>query len=157
MRAGVFRSRTYFLSGFVLGRSRAVLRFISQATPLMQKKKIIVMGFMAGCPIAGVVWQHIHYIVGLQRLGYDVYYIEDSARLPYDPVAYEVNESYRYAAKLMDTLSREFGFEGKWAYCARYMKKPECVGMSLQKVRELFLLTLIFATPLLPITLRSMG
>ena len=69
----------------------------------MQKKKIIVMGFMAGCPIAGVLWQHIHYIVGLQRLGYDVYYIEDSARLPYDPVAYEVNESYRYAAKLMDT------------------------------------------------------
>lgn len=104
----------------------------------MQKKKIIVMGFMAGCPIAGVLWQHIHYIVGLQRLGYDVYYIEDSARLPYDPVAYEVNESYRYAAKLMDTLSREFGFEGKWAYCARYMKKPECVGMSLQKVRELY-------------------
>ncbi len=104
----------------------------------MQKKKIIVMGFMAGCPIAGVVWQHIHYIVGLQRLGHEVYYIEDSARLPYDPVAYEVNESYRYAAKILKQLASEFGFEGRWAYCARYLKTPECAGLSLERVRELY-------------------
>lgn len=104
----------------------------------MKKKKIIVMGFMAGCPIAGVVWQHVHYIVGLQRLGHEVYYIEDSARLPYDPVAYEVNESYRYAAKVLDDLGREFGFEGRWAYCARYLRTPECAGMSLERVRELY-------------------
>ena len=104
----------------------------------MQKKKIIVMGFMAGCPIAGVVWQHIHYIVGLQRLGHEVYYIEDSARLPYDPVAYEVNESYRYAAKILQKLAREFGFEDRWAYCARYLKTPECAGLPLERVRELY-------------------
>lgn len=105
----------------------------------MQKKKIIVMGFMAGCPIAGVVWQHVHYIVGLQRLGHEVYYIEDSARLPYDPVAYEVNESYRYAAKILKQLATEFGFEGRWAYCARYLKTPECAGLSLSRIRELYL------------------
>ncbi|MEI6715130.1 MAG: hypothetical protein WCO60_15325 [Verrucomicrobiota bacterium] len=104
----------------------------------MQKKKIIVMGFMAGCPIAGVVWQHIHYIVGLQRLGHEVYYIEDSARLPYDPVAYEVNESYKYAAKILKKLSAEFGFEERWAFCARYLKTPECVGMPLSRVQELY-------------------
>ena len=104
----------------------------------MQKKKIIVMGFMAGCPIAGVVWQHIHYIVGLQRLGHEVYYIEDSARLPYDPVAYEVNESYRYAAKILQKLAAEFGFEDRWAYCARYLKAPECAGLPLERVRALY-------------------
>ena len=47
---------------------------------MSSRKRIVVMGFMAGCPIAGVVWQHIHYIVGLQRLGHEVYYIEDSAQ-----------------------------------------------------------------------------
>ena len=46
----------------------------------MKRKRIVVVGFMAGIPIAGVVWQHLHYIVGLQRLGHDVYYCEDSAR-----------------------------------------------------------------------------
>ena len=29
-------------------------------------KKIVVMGFMGSMPIAGVIWQHVHYIVGLQ-------------------------------------------------------------------------------------------
>ena len=35
----------------------------------MKRKKIVVMGFTAGVPIAGVIWQHVHYIAGLQRLG----------------------------------------------------------------------------------------
>ncbi len=63
----------------------------------MTRKRIVVMGFMASVPIAGVVWQHLHYIVGLQRLGHEVYYIEDSARLPYNPVTFEVTNDYHSA------------------------------------------------------------
>jgi hypothetical protein len=51
----------------------------------MKRKRIVVMGFMGSCPIAGVIWQHVHYIVGLQRLGHEVYYIEDSAAFPTTP------------------------------------------------------------------------
>ena len=60
----------------------------------MNRKRIVVMGFMAGIPISGVVWQHLHYIVGLQRLGHEVWYLEDSARLPYNPVTGEVSNDY---------------------------------------------------------------
>ncbi len=104
----------------------------------MKRKKIVVMGFMAGCPIAGVVWQHIHYIVGLQRLGHDVYYIEDSARYAYNPVTYELNEDYRYAAETLEKLSRQFGFEGRWSYCARYLSEPQTAGLPLSRIRELY-------------------
>src|SRR5260370_41611584 len=62
----------------------------------MKRKRIVVMGFMGSMPIAGVIWQHIHYIVGLQRLGHDVYYIEDSARLPYNPETFEVTNEFDY-------------------------------------------------------------
>ena len=31
----------------------------------MNRKRVVVMGFMASCPITGVVWQHIHHIIGL--------------------------------------------------------------------------------------------
>ena len=48
----------------------------------MKRKKIVVLGFMANCPIAGVIWQHIHYIVGLQRLGHEVYYVEEHLAHP---------------------------------------------------------------------------
>jgi hypothetical protein len=104
----------------------------------MDKKRIVVMGFAAGCPIAGVVWQHIHYIVGLMRLGHDVYYIEDSARLPYNPVTYEVTDDYSYAAGILDKLAKEYGFEGRWSYCARYLPDSPCAGLPLSRVRELY-------------------
>src|SRR5438128_8394765 len=77
----------------------------------MKRKRIVVMGFMGSMTIAGVVWQHIHYVVGLQRLGHDVYYIEDSARLPYNPETFEVTDEFDYAAKVLTLLARDFDFK----------------------------------------------
>ena len=74
---------------------------------MMKRKRIVVMGFMGSMPIAGVVWQHIHYVVGLQRLGHDVYFIEDSARLPYNPETFEVTDEFDYAAKVLARLARD--------------------------------------------------
>jgi hypothetical protein len=84
----------------------------------MKRKRIVVMGFMGSMPIAGVIWQHIHYVVGLQRLGHDVFYIEDSARLPYNPETFEVTD--------------------RWAYCARYLRSTPTAGLSLKKIRQLY-------------------
>jgi hypothetical protein len=104
----------------------------------MKRKRIVVMGFMGSCPIAGVIWQHIHYVVGLQRLGHDVYYIEDSARLPYNPETFEVNNEFDYAARLLNRLSREFGFQNRWAFCARYLPGNPTAGLPLRRIRQLY-------------------
>ena len=104
----------------------------------MKRKRILVIGFMGSCPIAGVIWQHVHYIVGLQRLGHDVYYIEDSARLPYNPETFEVNNEFDYAARLLERLAREFEFKNRWAFCARYLRGQPTAGLSLNRVRQLY-------------------
>jgi hypothetical protein len=104
----------------------------------MKRKRIVVMGFMGGMPIAGVIWQHVHYIVGLQRLGHEVYYIEDSARIPYNPETFEVNVEFDYAAKILSRLADEFSFQDRWSYCARYLKETPTAGLSLKKIRELY-------------------
>ena len=104
----------------------------------MKRKRIVVMGFMGGMPIAGVIWQHIHYIVGLQRLGHEVYYIEDSARIPYNPETFEVNVEFDYATKILGRLADEFSFQDRWSYCARYLKETPTAGLSLKKIRELY-------------------
>src|ERR1700730_792404 len=104
----------------------------------MKSKRIVVMGFMGSMPIAGVIWQHIHYIVGLQRLGHRVYYIEDSARLPYNPETFEVGEEFDYAASVLKRLSREFNFHENWGFCARYRRDLPTAGLSLGKIRELY-------------------
>jgi hypothetical protein len=104
----------------------------------MKRKRIVVMGFMGSMPIAGVIWQHIHYVVGLQRLGCDVYYIEDSARLPYNPQTFEVNNEFDYAAQVLDRLAQEFGFRNRWGFCARYLPRTPTAGLPLKKIRQLY-------------------
>jgi hypothetical protein len=104
----------------------------------MKRKRIVVMGFMGSCPIAGVIWQHIHYIVGLQRLGHEVYYVEDSARLPYNPATFEVSNDFNYAAKLLARLADEFEFKNRWAFCARYLPNFPTTGLPLQRIRQLY-------------------
>ena len=104
----------------------------------MKSKRIVVMGFMGSMPIAGVIWQHIHYLVGLQRLGHEVYYIEDSARLPYNPETFEINNEFDYAARLLTRVAHEFGLERRWSFCARYLKGQPTAGLSLNRIRRLY-------------------
>ena len=44
-----------------------------------RKGKIIVSGILFWYPLAGVTFQFLHYLIGLRQLGFDPYYIEDSA------------------------------------------------------------------------------
>jgi hypothetical protein len=104
----------------------------------MKRKRIVVMGFMGGIPIAGVIWQHIHYIVGLQRLGHDVYYIEDSARIPYNAQTFDTSNDYTYAAQVLAQLAHEFGFENRWAFCARYLPEKPTAGLRLPRIQQLY-------------------
>jgi hypothetical protein len=103
----------------------------------MKRKRIVVMGFMGSIPIAGVVWQHVHYIVGLQRLGHEVYYIEDSARLAYNPLTFETGSDYSFAASLLDRLARRFDFVDRWAFCARFLPEHPTAGLSAAKSLEI--------------------
>jgi hypothetical protein len=104
----------------------------------MKRKKIVVMGFTAGVPIAGVIWQHVHYIVGLQRLGHEVYYVEDSARYPYNPITFEQTEDYTYAAQILQKLATQFGFEGRWSYCARFLPDHPTAGLPKSHIVQLY-------------------
>lgn len=49
--------------------------------------RIIVLGYIVRGPLGGLVWHHLQYVLGLARLGHDVYFVEDSDDYPgcYDP------------------------------------------------------------------------
>jgi hypothetical protein len=42
---------------------------------LSKRGTILVLHFVGQMPLAGIAWQAMHYLVGLERLGYDVWYI----------------------------------------------------------------------------------
>ena len=98
------------------------------------KKKIVVMGFMLRCPIAGVTWQCLHYIVGLQRLGFDVYYLEDAARLLYDAETVKATENAAHVVRFAQKLSDRYGF--KWGLRSSFQNPPETFGCERRVFEE---------------------
>jgi hypothetical protein len=63
--------------------------------------RIAVTGLAATFPYGGVFWDYLQYPLGLQRLGHDVLYIEDTGKWCYDPTAATfVEDGERNAALL---------------------------------------------------------
>ncbi len=69
-------------------------------------------------PVGGVIWQTIHYLVGLKRLGFDVYYVEDHGMPPsMFTDAVDLDGSEKAAAFIARTLGR-FDLGARWSYHA---------------------------------------
>ncbi|HET6794231.1 MAG TPA: hypothetical protein VFH45_07310 [Acidimicrobiales bacterium] len=80
--------------------------------------RILLLGYIVGYPLGGMTWHTLHYVLGLARLGHDVWMVEDSDDWPhlYDPVARsEVDYPDRGLAYVADVFER-YGLDGRWAY-----------------------------------------
>lgn len=92
--------------------------------------RIIVSGLIARYPLGmgGMTWHYLQYVLGLARLGHDVYFVEDTGDWPYDParggVISDCTSGVRYLA---DVMAR-YGLADRWAY--RFRDRDEWFGMS---------------------------
>lgn len=98
------------------------------AYPPPTRGRIVVWGLLAGYPFGGMTWQALHYIVGLRRLGFDVWYVEDSSRAVLDPVRYWPSTSeYEANVKFLAEQMAAVGLADRWIF-----RPPEeqafCVG-----------------------------
>ena len=67
------------------------------ASPL----RIIVTGLVGLYPVGGVAWDYLQYVIGLARLGHDVYYHEDTWSWPYHPVERQPTADGAYSARFL--------------------------------------------------------
>src|SRR4051794_34538359 len=106
---------------------------------ILHRKKIVLLGMMTKMPVAGVVWQTVHYLEGLRRLGYDVYYIEDNGHHPSSMLTSHPNDDRaRKAADFISGMMRRFGFgDDHWAFHALYLD-GQVYGLSDSQLRELY-------------------
>ena len=63
--------------------------------------KAIVTGMIATYPVGGVVWDYAQYALGLENLGFEVYYLEDTGWQTYDPVRGAYGEDYTYGVHFL--------------------------------------------------------
>jgi hypothetical protein len=80
----------------------------------------IVTGMIATYPVGGVAWDYGQYALGLERLGFDVVYLEDTGWQCYDPrvECYVEDPSYglEFLQRALDQLSPTLG--NRWHFRA---------------------------------------
>lgn len=105
--------------------------------PDKPKGKIIVFGILFWYPLAGVTYQFLHYLLGLRRLGYDAYYIEDSGRWIYDPRINDMSPDAGGNVAAVAPVLEQHGFADRWAFRGTY-PEGKCYGMTSAQVDALY-------------------
>src|SRR5436305_1069350 len=79
------------------------LRFAISARAIMEtnRMKAIVTGMIGSYPVGGVLWDYGQYALGLERLGFEVFYLEDTGWQIYDPRQGEYGEDCSYAVEFL--------------------------------------------------------
>jgi hypothetical protein len=98
--------------------------------------RLVVLGMMGRMPLAGVVWQVLHYLEGFRRLGFDVYYVEDTGAWPYNPEQNTIAADSSYSIGLLHSVMATYGFSDRWAY--RDVMRGCAFGLSETQIRQLF-------------------
>lgn len=101
----------------------------------MKKLKIIVGGYIGLYPTGGVTWDYIQYVLGLQLLGHDVYYVEDTNQYSRFQTAGKAWDDASYSICYLRETMAHFGLQHRWAY--RDVASNECYGLSLSRLNEI--------------------
>jgi GT2 family glycosyltransferase len=102
-----------------------------------KRRKVVVLGMMTKMPVAGVVWQTMHYVLGLERLGYEAYYVETHARTPSMLMRREDDDSSLIAANFIARTMGRFDLGDRWAFRALH-DDGRCYGMSERELDRLY-------------------
>jgi hypothetical protein len=100
-----------------------------------QKLRIIVGGLVGQYPLGGVAWDYFHYALGLEQLGHDVYYHEDTWVWPFDPILRYPTDKPDYTLKFLQDFfaTHSPGLKDKWHYVLLHGKH---FGMSAEAFAE---------------------
>lgn len=101
-----------------------------------QPARVVVLGIAGRTPFAGVAWQVLHYLEGFRRLGYDVYYVEDTGDWPYDAERNTVTDDCSFPVRYIARLMSWCGLSGRWLY--RSGVDGQVFGLSESQASRLF-------------------
>jgi hypothetical protein len=63
--------------------------------------KAVVTGMIGTFPVGGVAWDYGQYALGLERLGFEVYYLEDTGWHAYDPRSRRYGDDCEYGVEFL--------------------------------------------------------
>src|SRR5436309_9921813 len=85
---------------------------------MTSRLRVVVTGLAGLYPVGGVAWDYLQYVIGLARLGHDVYYHEDTWSWPYHPIENRHTPEGTYSARYIGDFFARYAPElcGRWHY-----------------------------------------
>jgi hypothetical protein len=80
--------------------------------------RIVLGSYMVRYPLGGMMSWVLQYIVGFQRLGHDIWFVE-KAGYPdscFDPVRNVMSDDWTYGASVLNELLRRFDLHERWCF-----------------------------------------
>ena len=107
---------------------------------------------MGRCPFGGQTWLYLNWLRGLQKLGHEVWYVEDDTVWPYHPEQNAITDDCSYAVRHVRSCLERIGLGERWAFRLAD-REGACWGLSESELNELFracdaLLNIVGATDL---------
>jgi len=99
--------------------------------------RIIVGSYMVRYPLGGMMSWVLQYLVGFQRLGHEVYFVEKSSysNACYNPVSDVMSDDCSYGTAVVDALLARFDLQQRWCFVD---EKRQYHGLSRAQVEEVF-------------------
>ncbi len=99
-------------------------------------KKIVLLGIMSRMPVGGLVWGTMQYLAGFQRLGYEVYYVEEHGSTPRMFIRRKGDDGWARAAAFVAGVMRRIDLGDRWAFHA--LHDGRYFGLSQGQLHELY-------------------
>ena len=84
---------------------------------MKSRLRIVVAGLIGQYPLGGVSWDYFQYVLGLHRLGHDVYYLEDTGFWPYNPSENGLSATgCDFNIQYIQTIFKAHDLEDRWMF-----------------------------------------
>jgi hypothetical protein len=98
---------------------------------------LVVLGMMGRSPFGGQTWLYLNWLLGLARLGHDVWYAEDDFVWPYDPVSNQITDDCTYAVDHIASSMARIGMENRCGF--RFLGRDDRAwGLTGTELDELY-------------------
>jgi hypothetical protein len=92
---------------------------LGRARRPLDRLRILVLGYIVRGPLGGLAWHHLQYVMGLARIGHDVYFAEDSGDSQwccYDPTRHVTDADPTYGLEFARQTFERVQLAERWAY-----------------------------------------
>ena len=103
---------------------------------MKSRLRIIVTGLVGLYPVGGVAWDYLQYLIGLTRLGHDVYYYEDTWSWPYHPLQQTYTSSANYSITFIQEFFQKYAPELNERWCYLHLHQNS-FGMNRREFDEI--------------------